>query len=538
MKFLNNLNKDLYYYDSDLAEHPIKFIETFLKHTDAQHYCKDFNLMDWQKDIIRQLFGIYRKDNKQRRYRYCYIEGPKSLGKTPLSSAIGIYWMYLQKFDKSPAIYSSASTYEQASLTFKKAKAMIAANKKLSAPATLGVRKLYLTARNASWEILSGSGRGKSGFAPSLILLDELHEVSDSDSDLVEFLQGNLIKRDNSLMIITTNTGFKLSSICGKWSKKAKDILDGMTQEDDVLPCIFTVDQKEDISSPEVWKKANPSIGTTISLDSYQQEYNRIKSNPSKELWFRRLFLGQWVNAEQAWLSSTDIAKCIVDELPDTSKMPLYIGIDLANIHDTSVIAFLWKSETDDTIYVKTEIYLPKESATEYEDGFGIPYWEWANKHYINLVRGRTLDNTTIEEMASYISDNIKNQNLIMIGYDQYRAANLIDRLVDIGINCEAISSRANGIGVATKNLEKRIIEGSIKFLRNDCLLWQLENAAIKTDTYGNILPIRQPAGESKKIDAVMAILYALSRAEWNIDPRDSDVSEAMKNWDGTILIL
>ena len=65
------------YYDKDAADHAVCFIEKFCCHTKGTWDGKPFELIDWQEQIIRDIFGIL-KPNGYRQFNTAYIEIPKN----------------------------------------------------------------------------------------------------------------------------------------------------------------------------------------------------------------------------------------------------------------------------------------------------------------------------------------------------------------------------------------------------------------------------------------------------------------------------
>ena len=76
-------------YSKEHADYAVAFIEA-LCHTKGTWAGKKFELIDWQEQIIRDLFGII-KPNGYRQFNYAYVEIPKKQGKSELAAAIALY---------------------------------------------------------------------------------------------------------------------------------------------------------------------------------------------------------------------------------------------------------------------------------------------------------------------------------------------------------------------------------------------------------------------------------------------------------------
>jgi len=76
------------HYDKGAADFAVAFIES-LCHTKGTWAGKPFELIDWQERIIRDLFGILKK-NGYRQFNTAYVEIPKKQGKSELAAAVAL----------------------------------------------------------------------------------------------------------------------------------------------------------------------------------------------------------------------------------------------------------------------------------------------------------------------------------------------------------------------------------------------------------------------------------------------------------------
>lgn len=89
---MSSSNSD-YWFDEAAADRAVKFFTRFLRHTKGQWYGQPFLLQEWQRELVRNLFGWKRADGT-RRYRTCYVEVPRKNGKalaidTPIPTPTG-----------------------------------------------------------------------------------------------------------------------------------------------------------------------------------------------------------------------------------------------------------------------------------------------------------------------------------------------------------------------------------------------------------------------------------------------------------------
>lgn len=109
-------------YDEDAADFAVAFIEN-LCHTKGTWAGKPFLLLDWQEQIIRDLFGIL-KPNGYRQFNTAYVEIPKKNGKSELAAAIALL-LCCGDGEERAEVYGCAADRQQASIVFEVAADMV-----------------------------------------------------------------------------------------------------------------------------------------------------------------------------------------------------------------------------------------------------------------------------------------------------------------------------------------------------------------------------------------------------------------------------
>lgn len=98
-----------------MADSAVCFINC-LKHTKGQWYGQPFDLIDWQEQIVRDIFRIL-KPNGYRQFNTAYIEIPKKQGKSELAVATALR-LTCGDFEYGGEVYGPASDRGQASIVF------------------------------------------------------------------------------------------------------------------------------------------------------------------------------------------------------------------------------------------------------------------------------------------------------------------------------------------------------------------------------------------------------------------------------------
>ena len=109
-------------YDKKAADYAVSFIEC-LSHTKGTWAGKNFELLDWQEQIIRDLFGIL-KPNGYRQFNTAYIEIPKKNGKSELAAAVALL-LTCGDGQERAEVYGCAADRQQAAIVFDVAADMV-----------------------------------------------------------------------------------------------------------------------------------------------------------------------------------------------------------------------------------------------------------------------------------------------------------------------------------------------------------------------------------------------------------------------------
>ena len=252
-------------YDKDAADRAVTFI-SLLKHTKGEWYGKPFELIDWQEQIVRDLFGIL-KPNGYRQFNTAYVEIPKKQGKSELAAAIALY-LTCGDFEHGGEIYGCAADRQQASIVFDVAVQMVEQNPALKAriKPLISQKRLIYKPLNSFYQVLSSEAYTKHGLNVHGVVFDELH--AQPNRQLYDVMtKGSGDARKQPLYFLITTAGTDRHSICWEVHQKAEDILAGRKRDPSFYPVIFGADEEEDWTDEEVWKKANPSLGITVDIE-------------------------------------------------------------------------------------------------------------------------------------------------------------------------------------------------------------------------------------------------------------------------------
>lgn len=245
-----------FYFDEQVGERPIKFIENFCKQAEGA-IGKPIVLELFQKAYIQALFGFLNKETKTRRFNETMFLVGRKNGKTTMLSAIALYMM-IADGEGGAECYSVATKKDQASKAFKSACAMRTQSPEIRALVTKRRTDMYMPSTFSSFEPLSSDSDTLDGLNSHLVIIDELHAIK--DNNLYEVMKQSTSSRRQPLVVMITTAGTVRENIFDDIYEYANNVLEGTVKNDAFLPVLYELDSPSEWTNIKAWVKANPRI--------------------------------------------------------------------------------------------------------------------------------------------------------------------------------------------------------------------------------------------------------------------------------------
>lgn len=496
------------HYDKAAADYAVMFIES-LCHTKGTWARKPFELIDWQEQIIRDIFGTL-KPNGYRQFNTAYIEIPKKQGKSELAAAVALL-LTCGDGEERAEVYGCAADRQQASIVFNVAADMVrmcpALNKRVK---ILDSQKRIIYQPTGSiYQVLSADVGNKHGFNTHGVVFDELH--TQPNRKLYDVMtKGSGDARMQPLYFLITTAGNDTNSICYEVHQKATDILEGRKTDHTFYPVIYGADEGDDWTDPEVWKKANPSLGITVGIDKVQDACESAKQNPGEENAFRQLRLNQWVKQAVRWMPMDKWDKCAfpVNE-DDLEGRVCYGGLDLSSTTDITAFVLVFPPQDEDDKYmVLPYFWIPEDNLDLRVRRDHVPYDVWERQGTLQTTEGNVVHYGYIEKFIERLGERF---NIREIAFDRWGAVQMVQNLEGMGFTVVPFGQGFKDMSPPTKELMKLVLEEKIAHGGHPVLRWMMDNIFIRTDPAGNIKPDKEKSTE--KIDGAVATIMALDRA-------------------------
>lgn len=517
------------WFDPKAAQQPIDFIHECIRHAEGDLRGEPFLLQPWQQSVVGNLFGWKRKDRmgrEVRRYRECLIYCPRKQGKSPLCAALALYVFFCDD-EAGQQNYIAAADREQAGMLFCQCKGMVEQEPELSQRCRLyggnasagQSRSIVREADNSFLRVISADAQTKHGGNSHLILVDELH--TQPNRELVDVLTTSTasVNRKQPLTVYITTADYNRPSICNEIYKRACEVRDNggdkakVGYNPQLLPVIYEALPEDDWTDIEVWRKANPNLNVSVSLDYLEAECRKAQETPAYENTFRRLHLNQRTNTDSKAIDmdrwdacATDVADPLQwrkEQIQRLRGAPCIAGLDLGSTSDLTALALLFEDYT-----VLPYFWVPREGARKREQRDRVPYLTWARHGWVTLTEGDVTDydkvRLDINELAGIFS--IKEVAVDRI----FQGAQLCSQLLGDGFNVIAFGQGFLSMAAPTKRFLELVIEGKLQHGGNPVLRWMASNASTETDAPGNLKFSKKKSTE--KIDGLIAVTMCLGR--------------------------
>lgn len=251
------------------------------------------------------------------------------------------------------------------------------------------------------------------------ILIDEIH-VQKNPNLYNVLTKGSGDARRQPLQFIISTAGDNIHSIGYELFRKAQDILDGRKTDPTIYPVVYAADPGDDWTDPEVWKKANPSLGVTFPIEKLAEACESAKQNPSEVNSFLQLRLNIWTKQAVRWMPMDKWDAC--DTPIDAEALrgcPCYGGLDLSSTQDLTALVLVFPPRTEDEKYIvlpycwipeetidlrsrkanKTDIILKKPDRVQNKDSKTL--WTW---DVVVPVAAKAISETAVDGYVPSVS--------------------------------------------------------------------------------------------------------------------------------------
>ena len=265
------------------AKKAIDFIQ-YLKHTKGIWKGVQFDLLDWQNEIIENIYGTLKPDGN-RLYNTAYVELPKKNGKSELGAAVALN-LTCADDEWAAEVYGCASERQQASIIFDVAVDMVDQEpelRKVIKP-ILSVKRLVYLPTKSFYQVCSSEAFSKHGLNVHACIFDELHAQPNRDLwDVMTKYAGDARMQPLNFVMTTAGDDPDRSSIGWEIHQKSLDVISGVKKIPNWYAKIYGVDEEADWTDEANWIKANPSIGHNLRMETFRAAFIEAQQSEADE---------------------------------------------------------------------------------------------------------------------------------------------------------------------------------------------------------------------------------------------------------------
>jgi len=473
-----------------------------LPHVEGRWSTATIDLQPWQVWVLGAVYGFRRPDGGRLVSTVFFEVGRKS-AKSTLTAAAALYHLACED-EPGAQVICGASTGAQARIVFSVMSRMVKRAGWLRELGFTAYANSITFGDTAGAKPVNSKSSTLDGLNPSFISLDESHAQSFELHDVLKSAQG---ARPDAALWCPTTAGYDLTSVGYALHSTAKKILDGVIESDHTFVALYELDEGDDWRDERTWIKALPMIGITPTLEYCRRYRDDAVATPGLQGEFETKCCNRWLHSANSWLSMAAWDRCAeptltLDAFEGESA---YIGVDLAERDDIAAVAMLFRRGDDVVAFVKG--YLPEMVVGE--RARRVPeYRQWVASGELVTTPGNMTDYPTIEADLREWCDRFDVQEIVI---ERYGALNLAGNLSNSGLPARIESKNPKVFTAPAKDLEVRVKAGRFRHTGSSFLKWQASNVCVERRRDGSLLPTKEGPESPNKIDAVDAILLALS---------------------------
>lgn len=350
------------------------------------------------------------------------------------------------------------------------------------------------------------------GLRPKVATIDEWLS-GDTREDVVGAIEQGASKVDDYIIVATSSEGTVRNGVGDTIKMELMDILKGDYVNPHVSIWWYKLDSIDEVSDPDMWLKANPNIGKTVSYETYQLDVERAEKAPAARNDILAKRFGLPMEGYTYYFTYEET-------LPQKRRlsywqMPCALGADLSQGDDFCAFTFLFPL-SDGAFGIKTRNYISSLTLMKLPAAMRIKYDQFMKEGSLIVLEGTVLDMMDVyEDLDNHIVEC--GYDVRCFGYDPYNAKEFVDRWSSENgpFGIEKVIQGAKTESVPLGEL-KKLSEERMLLFDEELMTFAMGNCIVMEDTNGNrkLLKKRYEA----KIDAVAAMMDAFVAYKLNRD--------------------
>jgi phage terminase large subunit-like protein len=325
----------------------------------------------------------------------------------------------------------------------------------------------------------------------------------DVREDVIGAIEQGASKVDDYIILATSSEGTVRNGSGDTIKMELADILKGDYINPHVSIWWYKLDSIDEIAHPELWPKASPNIGKTVSYETYQLEVERAEKAPAAR---NDILAKRFGIPMEGYTYYFTYEETLVHGRQVFWQLPCALGADLSQGDDFCAFTFLFPLKKG-KFGVKTRNYITSLTLMKLPGAMRMKYEQFINEGSLIVLEGTVLDMMQVyDDLDSYILS--VGYDVRCLGYDPYNAKEFVERWSSENgpFGIEKVIQGARTESVPLGEL-KNLSEQRMLLFDEDLMTFAMGNCITLEDTNGNRKLLKRRYDQ--KIDPVAALMDA-----------------------------
>ena len=334
----------------------------------------------------------------------------------------------------------------------------------------------------------------------------------DIREDVIGAIEQGASKNDDYLIIATSSEGTVRNGSGDTVKMELMEILKGEYINPHVSIWWYKLDSVDEVSDPEMWLKANPNLGKTVTYETYQLDVDRAEKAPATR---NDILAKRFGIPMEGYTYYFTYEETLPHRKRDYWEMPCSLGADLSQGDDFCAFTFLFPL-SNGTFGIKTRNYITEVTLMKLPMAMRMKYDEFMKEGSLIVMPGTVLDMMDVyDDLDTHIVE--RGYDVRSFGFDPYNAREFVERWErengPFGI--EKVIQGAKTESVPLGEL-KKLSEERMLLFDEELMTFAMGNCVTLEDTNGNRKLLKKRY--EQKIDAVAAMMDAYIAYKLNKD--------------------
>ena len=323
----------------------------------------------------------------------------------------------------------------------------------------------------------------------------------DIREDVIGAIEQGASKLDDYLIVAMSSEGTVRNGSGDTIKMELMDILKGDYINPHVSIWYYRLDDIEEVADPNMWMKANPNIGKTVTYETYQLDVERAEKNPAAR---NDILAKRFGIPMEGYTYFFTYDETLPHRKRDFWGMPCALGADLSQGDDFCAFTFLFPLP-DGSFGIKTRNYITERTLHKLPGAMRLKYDEFLHEGSLIVMDGTVLDMELVyDDLDNHITEC--EYDVRCFGFDPYNARAFVERWErengPFGI--EKVIQGAKTESVPLGEL-KKLAEDRMLIFDEELMVFTMGNCITLEDTNGNRKLLKKR--HDQKIDAVAAMM-------------------------------